>query len=55
MSRKPTKADRLNFHRGMLAALAVVKDHDNETLFREIVDTAGAKELLAACEADEDF
>ena len=42
------------FLRGMLAALAVVAVHDQETIFREIVDSAGATALLRACEGEED-
>ena len=44
----------LAFHRGVLAALAIVADHDEETLYREIVGSVGARHLLAACECEED-
>ena len=41
------------FYHGMLAALAVVKDHDQQVLFDEIVASADVDELVAAAQADE--
>ncbi|HYE92105.1 MAG TPA: hypothetical protein VEA38_13845 [Terriglobales bacterium] len=44
----------LGFHRGMLAALAVVAEFDAETIYREIVKTAGIKSLNDALESETD-
>ncbi len=38
MSKRITKAER-EYYRGMLAALGVVRIHDAETIFHEIVNT----------------
>ena len=42
-----------DFYNGMLAALAVVASADQETLYREIVETADEKELVAVALSDE--
>ncbi len=47
--------ETVHFLRGTLAALAVVAVHGEETLYREIVATAGEVELAEACENMEDF
>lgn len=47
-----TKEKRAFYH-GMLAVLAVVKDHDQQVLFDEIVASADADELVAVARADE--
>ena len=52
---KPLTPEALAFLRGMHAALAIVAAHDEETIYREIVRSAGARQLVAACENDEDF
>lgn len=40
------------FHLGMLAALAVVAHHDQETVYREIVETTDVAELVAVARED---
>ena len=47
-----TKHELQFFHRGMLAALAVVVVHDEETLYREIVGTTDEKQLIAVARRD---
>ncbi len=47
-----TEHDRI-FYGGMLAALAVVALHDQETLYREIVNSADADELVNVALAEE--
>lgn len=47
--------ESLAFRRGMIAALAVVAALDEETVYREIVHTQGARSLVEACEGAEDF
>ncbi len=41
------------FYHGILAALAVVVVHDEETIYREIVNSVDKKKLLAVAKADE--
>jgi hypothetical protein len=41
------------WYRGVLAALALVKDSDYEVLYREIVGTMDEKELIAVALDDE--
>ena len=45
--------ERRAFHRGMLAALSVVKDHDLRVVFDEIVTSTDAAELIAVAREDE--
>lgn len=46
------QARRAAFYSGMLAALAVVAQHDNETIFREIVELDDAAALVAFARRD---
>jgi hypothetical protein len=48
----PSLPQRDDFHKGVLAALAIVADFDSETLYREIVRTVGIENLLGALEPD---
>lgn len=41
-----------DFYAGMLAALAVVALHDQETVFRNIVETADEEALIKVARAD---
>lgn len=50
-----SKRDLENFYSGMLAALAVVALFDQETLFRNIVETADEKELVRVARANGDM
>ena len=45
--------ERKAFYRGMLAALHVVKNHDQRVLFDEIVESADVTELVAVAIEDE--
>lgn len=40
------------FYAGVLSALAVVVIHDEETIFREIVDAIGEEELIRIARRD---
>ncbi len=42
-----------DFYHGILAALAIVVVHDEETIYREIVNSTDRKKLIAVAKADE--
>jgi hypothetical protein len=46
-------AEALAFHRGIISALYVVDAHDEDTVFREIVEQTGAAELWCAAEQED--
>ena len=48
-----SKSSSRDFYAGVLAALAVVADADQETLYRQIVNTMSEEELVAAALSDE--
>ena len=57
-ARRDSAADadsNMLFYSGVLAALAVVTAHDEETLHHEIVQSVGADRLIATCEDEQDF
>ena len=45
--------ERRAFHRGMLAALAVIHSRDLPTLYREIIDTTDLSELILVATGDD--
>lgn len=57
MSRRPSKLTLRDkaFYSGILSALAVIVMHDQETIFREIVNTTDEKELLAVAVMEEEM
>jgi hypothetical protein len=45
--------DTKPFYAGILAALSVVSNHDQETIFREIVKTVDVDNLIATAKEDD--
>lgn len=52
--KKQLPQSTIDFYRGMIAALAVVYLHDDETVYHEIIATADENDLIAVAIESED-